>query len=79
MVTQLPRFDQMRYCKEGAENNADTSDDDVSDSKEGILASHDGASADYDGLRSAVIDDVEIWERSKSAAIPPGGERKVRG
>jgi hypothetical protein len=60
MVAQFPWLDQMRGCKEDAEDDADPSDDDVGDAEEGVLAAHYGARADYDRFCAAVFCYVEI-------------------
>ena len=43
----------------GAEKNTNTADDDVSDAQEGVTSTHNGASADDDGLCTLVIG---CWE-----------------
>jgi hypothetical protein len=51
----------MGYCEDGAEEDAETTDDDVSDAEEGVLAAHDGASGYDYGFCAAVFYDGEVW------------------
>jgi hypothetical protein len=57
----IPWFDEMGYCEDGAEDDAEAADDDVRDAEEGILAAHDGAGGYDDGLCAAVFCDGEVW------------------
>lgn len=61
VVAQLPWLDEMRYCEQGAEHDADAADNNVGDAEEGVLAAHDGACADYYGFCAAVFGYGEIW------------------
>lgn len=49
-MCNLPRLDHVRDGEDGAEENADSADDDVCDTEERVLTSHDGSSRDQDGL-----------------------------
>lgn len=73
MVAQFSRLDKMSDSEEGAEHDADTSHDNVSDAQEGILATHYGAGADYDGLCAAVFGYVEIYMTLEDAEVKNGG------
>jgi hypothetical protein len=61
VVAQLARLDEMRDGEEGAENDADATDDDVGDAEERVLATHYSASGDYDGLCATIFGYVEIY------------------
>src|SRR6266536_5138919 len=60
MISQFTRFDEMSDGEEGTEHDTDSTDDDVGDSEEGVLAAHYGAGADYDGFGTAVVGYVEV-------------------
>lgn len=51
----------MSDCKDGAENNADTTDNHVSDAKEGVASSNNGSSRDDDGLGALVLASGEAY------------------
>jgi hypothetical protein len=61
VVAKLARLDKVSDSKERAEKNADSCNDDVGDSKEGVFATHHGAGADEDSLRAAILGNVEVW------------------
>jgi hypothetical protein len=61
MVAQFPWLDQMRGCKEDAEDDADPSDDDVGDAEEGVLAADHGSGGDDDGFCATVLSYIEVW------------------
>lgn len=46
--------------EEGSQNDADATDHHVSDSEEGVLATHNGAGRDENGLGTTVSGDIEI-------------------
>lgn len=76
MITKFPGTDEMSDGKDGAEKNADTADDDVCDTEEGVTTSHDGTGADDDRLGALVlvrremgIDDDLVTSRFHSSAI----------
>jgi len=60
VVAKFPWFDKMGYCEDGAEEDAETTDDDVSDAEEGVLAAHDGAIGYDYGFCAAVFYDGEV-------------------
>jgi hypothetical protein len=60
VVAQLPWFDQMRDREERTEHDAEAANNHVRDAEEGVLATHHGACAYYDGLCAAVFGYVEV-------------------
>ena len=61
MVAKLARLDKVSDSKERAEKNADSCNDDVGDTEEGVLATHHGTSTDDNSLSSAILGYVEDW------------------
>jgi hypothetical protein len=51
----------MSDCKDGAENNTDTTDNHVSNAKEGVASSDNGSSRDDDGLGALVLASGETY------------------
>jgi hypothetical protein len=58
---ELPWFDEMGYCEDGSEEDAETADDDVGNAEEWVLAAHDGAGGYDYGLCAAVFRYGEVW------------------
>jgi len=50
----------MRNCENGSEEDAEAANDDVSDTEEGVLATHDGAGGYDYGLCAAIFCDGEV-------------------
>lgn len=52
----------MGDSENGAEQNADTTNDDIGDAEEGVATAHDGTRSDDDGLGALVKSRREIYQ-----------------
>jgi len=60
VVSEFPWFDKMGYCENGSEEDTETTDDNIGDAEEGILAAHDSAGGYDYGLCAAVFYNREV-------------------
>lgn len=56
----IPWSDQVGHCEQGAQQNADSANNHVSNPHEGILTTDDRAGREQDGLSSIVLADREF-------------------
>ena len=60
MIAEFSGLDQVRGGEDGAEDDADATDDDVGDSEEGVAAAHDAAGGNENGLGAAKLGHLEV-------------------
>lgn len=58
---EIPWFDEMGYCEDCSEEDAEATDDNVGDAEEGVLAAHDCVGGYDYGLCTAIFCDGEVW------------------
>ena len=75
--SKVPRLDEMCGSEQSTQEDADGTNDDVSDAKEGITATHDCASTDQDGLCSFIEIDREICSERLSMRTRSSGQGTV--
>ena len=56
----IPRLDQVRYCEQSAQDDANPSYHHISDAQEGILPTHHRPRRDNDRFRAAIDSHIEI-------------------
>ena len=56
----VPRFDKVCHCEQCSEDYADAADDDVRDTEERILASHDSTSRDDNRFGTSILSYREV-------------------
>ena len=65
----IPRFEELSHGEEGSKENAQTPDDNVSDSQEWVPTAHNGSRGEEDGFRAAVDGDGEVCGEKEMVAL----------
>jgi hypothetical protein len=69
VITQLPWPDEMRGSEDCAENNAKTTDNNVCNTQERVLASHYRARGDEHLFGSAIEGHIELYYTRKISKL----------